>query len=587
MSINKNVQILSIEGKDLLVKNYRVNKNTLYKGSLDDSMESDKLKTVAKSIIKFNKKKKRFYSNDIMTVTFEYACKGEKDLTDEEFERVESLKTTLSLLHKNQKQEIAETKYLLKLAQRHINKREIREQLYEHGFNIDIDGKTKHFVRYKRTSGGARVGKCLFINEKYAKAMIDWSFAGIKHKEGAEMDCAGMEAYISLPTSSAIDRFQLKPENILLIDDVYSSFEDTVMATEFINEEYDNNGNVISGDLSTNVKTTKINNNIFDGESLLDKSIFKEKGYDDKATLQIRNRFFKGIGVNTDIQQFFKDNNITEISQLNGKTIATDVSQIKLITTPSSVKYLKFGSFEKWLKYIEKDWAICKYEKPQHHFNGMVQTHYQLLNTLGMSKEEMEIFLEDTINYINLLKTDVSVFKHHLGINAKAENIDDIEKKEKLNTNICSTNSFILNMLEINEDFQNTKMCKIYRDNLINSYIKNVRKGHVLVNGNYSIIVSCPYEYLLASIGKFNGTSQLKPFECVSSKFDNGEKLLAVRSPEPTMSNVTMLNNTRNECIERYFNAKSKEVCYISPIGNNIMELLSSCDFDKQNCRLA
>ena len=60
MSINKNVQILSIEGKDLLVKNYRVNKNTLYKGSLDDSMESDKLKTVAKSIIKFNKKKKTY-----------------------------------------------------------------------------------------------------------------------------------------------------------------------------------------------------------------------------------------------------------------------------------------------------------------------------------------------------------------------------------------------------------------------------------------------------------------------------------------------------------------------------------------------
>lgn len=576
--MNKNVQILSIEGKDLLTKNYRVDKNTLRKGSLDDSMEVDELREIGKYIIKFNNKKKRFYTNDIINVTFEYACKGEKDLTDEEFERLESLKLTLDLVKENKiKKDIKEQ---ILLAERKIDKREIREQLYVHGFNINIDGKTKHFVRYKRTGGSARVGKCLFISDRLAKKMIDWSFAGIPHEEGIEMDCAGMEAYISLPTSSAIDRMQLKPENILLIDDCYSEFEDTVMATKLINQEIDNSGNVIGGDLCTDIETTKIKNNIFDGESLLDKSVFDEKGYGDKAILQIRNRFFKGIGVNTDIQQFFKDNNINSIEQLNGKTIATDISQIKLITTPSSVKYLKFGSFKEWLKYIVPNWAICKYEKPQHHFNGMAQTHYQLLNTLGMSKDDMELFLKDTIDYINLLKNDISVFKYHLGINSKAENIGDIEEKDELSSNIDSTNSFILNMLEINEDFEFTKMCKKYRKNCIDSYIRNARKGHILVEGNYSTMVSCPYEFLLASIGRFNGESQLKPFECVSMKFDNGEDILSVRSPEPTMSNITVFKNTRNEYIEKYFNTKSKEVIYISPINNNIMELLSSCDFD-------
>lgn len=575
--MNKNVQILSIEGKDLLTKNYKVDKNTLRKGSLDDSMEVDKLKTLGKYIIKLDKKKKRLYCNDIITVTFEYACKGERDLTDEEYERVESLRQTLELVETKDKKEIKE---LLKIAERKINKKEIREQLYQYGFNINIDGKNKHFVRYKRTSGSARVGKCLFISDRYAKDMIDWSFAGIEHKTGTEMDCAGMEAYISLPTSSAIDRFELKPENILLIEDHYSKFSDTVMATKLINEEYDENNNVIGGDLYTDVETTEIKNNLFDGESLLDKSIFEEYGYGDKATLQIRNRFFKGIGVNTDIQKFFKDNNITDIKQLNGQTVAKDISQIKLITTPSSVKYLKFGTFEKWLQQIEVNWAICKYEKPQHHFNGMVQTHYQLLNTLGMSKEEMELFLQDTVSYINLLKNDIAVFKYHLGINSKAESVEEIEEKIELSSNIDSTNSFILNMLEINEDFEYTKMCKKYRKNCIDSYIKNARKGHILVEGNYSIIVSCPYEYLLASIGRFDGTSQLKPFECVSSKFEENEDILAVRSPEPTMSNITILKNTKNEMIERYFNTDSKEVCYISPINNNIMELLSSCDFD-------
>lgn len=577
---NKNVQILSIEGKDVLSKYYKTNKFTKYNGSLDDSMETDKLKKIGKTIIRYNKDKKRYYSDDIITVTFKYACKAEKDLTDEEYERVESLKLTLSLIDKKEKEKIKYTKELIRYAERKINKKEIREQLYQYGFNININGKNKHFVRYKRTSGSARVGKCLFINSKYAKKMIDWSFAGIDHKKGIYMDCAAMEAYISLPTSSAIDRFKLLPENILLIDDVYSEFTDTVMATELINQEIDNEGNVVKGDLRTDIKTTKIKNNIFDGQSLLDRSIFEEYGYENKATLQLRNRFFKGIGVNTDIQQFFKDNNITSVSQLNGQTIASNISQIKLITTPSSVKYLKFGSFEKWLNQIEEEWAICKYEKPQHHFNGMAQTHYQLLNTLGMNKKEMELFLQDTVDYINLLKNDISVFKYHLGIGSKGISVEGTEVKEDLSNNINSSNDFILNMLEINDDFQYTKICKNYRTELIKSYIKNVRKGHVLVEGNYSVIVSCPYEYLQASVGKFSGESQLKPFECVSSKFKDGERLLAVRSPEPTMSNITMLNNTRNKYIEKYFNTVSKEVCYISPINNNIMELLSSCDFD-------
>ena len=577
--MNKNVQIFSIEGKDLLTKNYCLTKNSLRKGSLDDSMETDKIKTLGKTIIKLDKKKQRYYTNDVVTVTFKYACKGDRDLTDEEYERVQSLKLTYDLIKdKEQRKEIKEQ---IKIAERKISKKEIREQLYQYGFHLTIDGKTKHYVRYKRTSGSARVGKCLFISDKLYKDMIDWSFAGIEHSEGTSMDCAGMEAYISLPTSSAIDRFKLKPENILLISDCYSTFEDTVMATKFINEEYDSQGNIIGGDLYTDIETTKIKNNLFDGESLLDKSIFEEYGYGDKATLQLRNRFFKGIGVNTDIQKFFEDNNITDISQLNGKTIATDIKQIKLITTPSSVKYLKFGTFEKWLKQVEENWAICKYEKPQHHFNGMAQTHYQLLNTLGMSYEEMEEFLEDTINYINLLKTDIAVFKYHLGINSEVECEEDLEQKAELPYNIDSSNDFILNMLEINEDFEFTKMCKKYRKNNIDSYIKNCRKGHILVEGNYSIMVSCPYEYLLASIGKYKeGESLLKPFECVSAKFKVGERLLGVRSPEPTMANIVMLDNTSNEVMDRYFNTTSKEVLYLSPVNNNIMEQLSSCDWD-------
>lgn len=43
---------------------------------------------------------------------------------------------------------------------------------------------------------------------------------------------------------------------------------------------------------------------------------------------------------------------------------------IKLITTPSSIKYNKFGSdnwFEEWCSMINKQFGIVKYEKPTKH----------------------------------------------------------------------------------------------------------------------------------------------------------------------------------------------------------------------------
>ena len=595
--INKNVQIVSVEGKDVLTKNYKITDKTLRIGSLDYSMETDKLRTLGKNVIKFDKKKERYYTYAIINVTFKYACKEEtkKNILNKYINimkeiELSNMKYEISLEQDELKKKAIEKYYNnkiltninnIKYINRNITKQEIRNKLYKNGFDININGKNRHFVRYKRTSGSARVGKCLFIDDRYYKKMLDWSFAGIKHKPTTDIDVAGIEAYISLPTSSSIGRFKLKPENILLIDDEKSTFTDTVMATKLINEVKDEEGNIIDGDLHTDIETTEITNKIFDGESLLDESIFLENGYEDKAILQLRNIFFKGIGVRTKIQQFFKDNHITDISQLKGDTIATDISQIKLITTPSSVKYLKFGAFEEWLDKIEEEWAVCKYEKPQHHIQGMVQTHYQLLNTLGMNKESMKEFLKDTIDYINLLKTDISVFKHHLKINDNIESEEDIEYKEQLDRPINNTNDLVLSMLQINDDFQYTKMCKKFRDNSIQSYIKNARHGHIFVNGNYSVLISCPYEYLLSSIGKYEQEySLLKPFECVSSKFEEGEEILGVRSPEPTMSNVTVFKNTRNKILDTYFYTKSKEVIFISPVGNNIMELLSSCDFD-------
>ena len=88
-------------------------------------------------------------------------------------------------------------------------KSELREYLYENGFICD----GIKYIRWKRSSGSSRVGKCLFINEALYKRMHKWETCSLSLKEGCEIDLAALEAYISLTSSSIIDTLELKPEN--------------------------------------------------------------------------------------------------------------------------------------------------------------------------------------------------------------------------------------------------------------------------------------------------------------------------------------------------------------------------------------
>jgi hypothetical protein len=243
---------------------------------------------------------------------------------------------------------------------------DLRNKLYDNGFYCD----GVKFIRFKRSSGSSRVGKCLFIDEKLYRQMHKWEMCGLNIKENQETDLAALEAYIALPTSSIIDTLEINSDNILVINDFKSVFRDDVIVTT-----------IEDGWLKSYPDNVEIHNSIWDGQSLLDESMFVS--YEDKGMLLLRNKFFKSCCFNTKIQKWFKDNNITDISQLNGFTLAKKIEDIKMITTPSSIKYYKFGKVEDWMNNIDSTFGIVKYDKPTHYFDGkMVQTHYQLLNTL-------------------------------------------------------------------------------------------------------------------------------------------------------------------------------------------------------------
>ena len=95
---------------------------------------------------------------------------------------------------------------------------EIREQLYTHGF--DIDGI--HYVRYKRSAGSSRDGRCLFIAEPLYRDMMAWSACGLS--ADSVSDQASWQAYIALTLSSIESAIRLPKKAILIIPDKVSRF---------------------------------------------------------------------------------------------------------------------------------------------------------------------------------------------------------------------------------------------------------------------------------------------------------------------------------------------------------------------------
>ena len=452
---------------------------------------------------------------------------------------------------------------------------DIRSELYTKGF---ICNGIK-YVRFKRSSGSSRVGKCLFIDEKLYYRMHKWEMCGIKVNNGEDVDLASLEPYIALTLSSIIDTIQIHPENILVVDDYESVFKDKAVATR-----------LEDGRLVSKPEVVEITNSIWDGQSLMDRSIFldfleqqkrnKVKGAVERGMLLLRARFFKSCCFNANIQQWFADNGITSVGQLNGYTRATKIEDVKLITTPSSIKYLKFGSMDKWFDVMESTFGVVKHEKKTHFFEGrMVQTHYQLLNTLQMTPAEVEQLVKPSLDYARMIKTNPAALRHQISYKYHTED-DTFYTKE-----ITSRNDIIYNMLGISDKFVDTKLYRQFRDDLIKSFLKNLRCGHILVRGNYSTLCGNPIEMLQQSIGKFGGKSLITPETIHSVNFEDGIDILGSRSPHVTVGNVLITKNVIYPEITKYLNP-TEEIVYVNSINENLLERLSGSDFDSDTLLL-
>lgn len=437
------------------------------------------------------------------------------------------------------------------------NRSELREELYRDGFWAE----GVHYVRMKRSSGSARVGKCLFIDETLYDDLHRWEMCGLDIREGEPVDLAALESYISLSTSSIISTIEIDPRSILIIDDYDSIFNEEVV--NVVEED---------GHLAAKREVVQISNSIWDGQQLADVSLFPAGT--NWGMMLLRNQFFKSCCFNCNLQDWFRDNDITRIDQLNGFTLAERIEDVKLVTTPNSIKFLKFGTAQAWLEHIPYTFGIVKHEKRTHYFDGnAVQCHYQLLSTLQLSEDEMREFLRPQLEFAQALKSDPAVVRYFIRYP---------EDKEYSPLPLLTNNDVVYNMMCVNDRFTQTKFYRDFTIDMMRAYYGNLKCGHVLVNGNYSVMCGNPIEMLRAAIGRFDGASQIGVGQIHSTRFSYGTDVLGSRSPHVAMGNVWVTHNAENELVDRYMNA-TQEIVYINSIGENVLNRLSGSDFDQDS----
>ena len=184
------------------------------------------------------------------------------------------------------------------------SKEEIRNIFYNDGVNVEYITRKKNgdvikreIIHYKmlyRSTGKAKKGSCMFICDRLYKKAIKFLYMGIRLPK-KNSPIVEVSAYAPLISSAIVGKIKINPKNILILKDIDRYFETEVVAvkTDEFKQCY-----------AEHVKKYKLKNTLFDGQALIDSSIFPEWG---NGYILLRHHFCKMAAFNTNIQQFFKD----------------------------------------------------------------------------------------------------------------------------------------------------------------------------------------------------------------------------------------------------------------------------------------
>ena len=419
-----------------------------------------------------------------------------------------------------------------------VSKDEIRTYFYNNGVPVTYHTrKGEETIIYRmlyRTPGKAKAGKCMFIREKLYKKARNFLYMGIKLKK-RNAPIVEIGAYSSLITSTIVGKIRIKPEEILVLNDFDSKFTTDIVAIKTDKEKHC---------YAERISDYEVKNTIFDGQGLIDSSIFPEWG---DGYILLRHHMCKCAAFNTNLQQFFRDYFTDDYEKATVKDMWGNdvrVKNIKLVTTDQSMKWLKFDlGFDYWSEWVRKNDCMFGIVKTAHHSKlGNVQRmSYQMINSL--SEEIMPNVIDKSIRYIERLKTDDYIFLEYLERTANFSNDHEV----------------LVALVKHNPDFLRSEYYRTRKRDIIRAYVLDFKNGRSIQNADNLTIVGSPYAMLLHAVGENpEDDPTFKPetdsIQCYSERFADKEYLAEFRSPFNSRNNMGCLHNNLHPLIKKYFN---------------------------------
>ncbi len=326
------------------------NNRFYYSGTIADSLMGRKLRQVARDREEYDKVIKKVGDSDYTDLIINLKFKQDIMIPD-----------GMKKAYNPKTKEIEETDS--KRMKKFISKKKLRQMAYRDG--VTINGM--HYVNYQRTSSKARVGNDLFIREDYFEEMDGWQNLGIPFREMVksqdkdnpnpfeETDIVSTRSYQSLIASSIIGELDIDPYSILLIDDVSGQ---ATMDCNVVKPFPSSNGKGTELRVVREPYTQKTD--LWDGQSLLDSSVFKngkyatkekdgtikkDNTYENFGFILLRNHFFKTAVFNTNLQEYYKERFKGVENPIINDTFGNpfEPKKVLMVTTRNSVKIFKFA----------------------------------------------------------------------------------------------------------------------------------------------------------------------------------------------------------------------------------------------------
>ena len=446
-----------------------------------------------------------------------------------------------------------------RLKYQQLTKEQLRTKFYNEGVEVEYitrkrngEIKKRETIRYKmlfRSTGKAKKGSCMFIRDELYEKAKDFLYMGIQLPE-ENAPLVEVSAYAPLVASGIVGRVKIDPKNILILKDV-----DRYFKTNIVSIETDENKQCIA----KFIEDYELKNTLFDGQALIDTSIFPEWG---NGYILLRHHFCKMAAFHANIQMFFKDYfgdkyETATVTDMFGNEHY--VKDIELITTDNAVKWLKMDvSYDAWCEKVYENNCMFGIVKTAHESKlGNVQKmSYQMVNSLDI--DIMEDVIKESALYVERLKTDDECFFDYL----------------KKHSNFSNDHEVLLALCEHNPEFVRSSYFRARRSDIIKAYTLKMKSGELIQIADNLTVVGSPYAMLLyAATGKEESVDEDDTFffeegtiQCYTERFNSDEYLAFFRSPFNSKNNLTYLHNMYSKKMEKYFKF-GKNIVAVNMIG--------------------